>query len=126
MTYAELQQQLGKGSLSAGYTSTHSSNSNNYLTNNVGRLANVTNDVQSSHVNYSHDIKSVNLSGGLAHTHYSPSSSRTYSNNVTRYSRFDYDGRCVSLSITYTFKTARTSFERDDSSDEYTRRTESR
>lgn len=361
VTYAELQQQLGKGALSAGYTGTFSSNSNNYITNNVGRLADVTNDVLSSYVNYSHDIKSVNLSGGLAYTHYylkckdddaepfskrydmvlpsaaikwnikgksltlsykrsgyappyyqlnpnvefidslnyyvgnlnlhhtksnnlslsfgqlknfttsleytwrnnqtvdsytpydkvknailtqpcnggkynevaynltygmwqrkynvfatsiltwsrnrypflggidtqhqlnwllmlnarytiagkydlftnswyqsprrfgnqrmghtlganvgisasyfkdklqvtlagydllnksvSPSSSRTYSNNVTRYSRFDYDGRCVSLSITYTFNTVRTSFERDDSSDEYTRRTESR
>ena len=76
---------------------------------------------------YFKDKLQVTLAGyDLLNKSVSPSSSRTYSNNVTRYSRFDYDGRCVSLSITYTFNTVRTSFERDDSSDEYTRRTESR
>lgn len=56
----------------------------------------------------------------------SPSSSRIYSNNVMRNTKFDYDGRSISLSITYTFNKVKTSFDRDYSSDGYTRRTESR
>lgn len=70
MSYAELTQKIGgNGSLSAGYTGVHSSNSNSYVTNGAESLVDVTSTVVSGYASYSHDIKKVTLSGGLAYTY---------------------------------------------------------
>ena len=70
LSYAELTQKIGSnGSLSAGYTGVHSSNSNSYVTNGAESLVDVTSTVVSGYASYSHDIKKVTLSGGLAYTY---------------------------------------------------------
>lgn len=58
LSYAELTQKIGSnGSLSAGYTGVHSSNSNSYVTNGAESLVDVTSTVVSGYASYSHDIK---------------------------------------------------------------------
>ncbi len=69
LSYAELTQELGNGTLTAGYTATHSSNANNYISDNVGKIVDATNIVFSGYMSYSHNIKKVNLRGGLAYTY---------------------------------------------------------
>lgn len=69
LSYAELTQEFGNGTLSAGYTATHSSNANNYISDNVGKIVDATNIVFSGYASYSHNIKKVNLRGGLAYTY---------------------------------------------------------
>ncbi len=70
LSYAELTQKISEnGSLSAGYTGVHSTNSNNYVTNGAESLVDVTSTVISGYASYSHDIKKVTLSGGLSYTY---------------------------------------------------------
>ncbi len=70
LSYAELTQMIGEdGTLSAGYTGVHSTNSNNYVTNGAESLVDVTSTVVSGYASYSHNIKKVTLSGGLSYTY---------------------------------------------------------
>lgn len=69
LSYAELIQNIGKGVLTAGYTATHSSNSNNYVINAEENPVAVKSTVFSGYASYAHRIKKVTLRGGLAYTY---------------------------------------------------------
>lgn len=69
LSYAELVQNIGKGVLTAGYTWTHSSNSNNYIIDAMEQPVTVKSNVFSGYASYAYRIKKVTLRGGLAYTY---------------------------------------------------------
>lgn len=69
----------------------------------------------------------VSLSGSdLLNTAVSPTSAWTYSYNFKRFNKFDYDGRTIVLSVSYSINSIKTKFEKSDSYADFLDRTSER